>query len=125
MPSWLPEWVCWSLSDEYHAPAVVGGHVRIYTKAELSMKLERAGLDLRGSSRTHGLHSPYWWLRCAVGPQEDDHPVVRPYKKLLEWDIIQQPLVTRVADAALSPVLGKSLVLYARRPLEEPARVAA
>jgi SAM-dependent methyltransferase len=122
VPSWLPEWVCWSISDEYHAPAVVGGHVRIYTKAELSMKLERAGLELGGSSRTHALHSPYWWLKCAVGVNDDDHPVVRPYRKLLEWDIMSQPLVTRVADQVLNPVLGKSLVLYARQPV--PAEVA-
>lgn len=116
VPSWLPEWVCWQLSEEYHAPFVEGGHVRIYTKAELSMKLARGGLELAGTARTHGLHSPYWWLRCAVGPHDDDHPVVRPYRKLLEWDIMQRPVATRVADAALSPVLGKSLVVYARRP---------
>ena len=24
----------------------------------------------------HALHSPYWWLRCAVGPTNDDHPLV-------------------------------------------------
>jgi SAM-dependent methyltransferase len=31
VPAWLPEKVCWMLSDEYHAPFVEGGHVRIYT----------------------------------------------------------------------------------------------
>ena len=30
VPAWLPEQVCWALSDEYHAPFVEGGHVRIY-----------------------------------------------------------------------------------------------
>jgi len=30
VPSFLPERVCWLLSDEYHAPFVPGGHVRIY-----------------------------------------------------------------------------------------------
>src|SRR3546814_10420467 len=30
VPSWLPEKICWALSDEYHAPFVEGGHVRIY-----------------------------------------------------------------------------------------------
>ena len=125
VPAWLPEWVCWSLSDDYHAPAAVGGHVRIYTKAELSMKLERAGLVLAGSLRTHALHSPYWWLKCAGGVDEDDHPVVRPYRRFLEWDIMSQPLVTRVADQVLSPVLGKSLVLYAHRPVTAEVAGAA
>ena len=41
VPSWLPEVVCWKLSDEYHAPKVVGGHVRIYTERELRQKLAR------------------------------------------------------------------------------------
>ena len=33
VPAWLPEKVCWALSDEYHAPLADGGHVRIYTEA--------------------------------------------------------------------------------------------
>ena len=31
VPSWLPERVCWALSEEYHT--VEGGHIRIYTRA--------------------------------------------------------------------------------------------
>lgn len=116
VPSWFPEWVCWQLSDEYHAPFTEGGHVRIYTKAELVMRIEAAGFETTGTGRTHGLHSPYWWLRCAVGPHDDDNKLVTPYKKLLEWDIMSRPLVTRVAEAALGPVIGKSFVLYAHRP---------
>ena len=29
IPAFLPEKICWLLSDEYHAPKEVGGHVRI------------------------------------------------------------------------------------------------
>jgi len=39
VPAWLPERICWRLSDEYHN--VPGGHVRIYTRAELAAKLAR------------------------------------------------------------------------------------
>ncbi len=116
VPSWLPEQVCWKLSDEYHAPFVPGGHVRIYTKAAVQARLAGAGLELTGTSRTHGLHSPYWWLKCAVGPRNDRHPLVRAYHRLLVWDIVRRPLATRVAEAALGPTLGKSLVVYARKP---------
>ncbi len=116
VPAWLPEWVCWSLSADYHAPAVERGHVRIYSKTELVNGVRRAGLEVTGTARTHALHSPYWWLRCAVGPHHDDHPAVRPYRRLLEWDITHRPRATRWAEQALNPVLGKSLVLYARRP---------
>ena len=112
VPTWLPEKVNWMLSDEYHAPAAVGGHVRIYSATELKAKLRAAGLDVAGSHHAHALHSPYWWLKCAVGVDRDDHPLVRRYRQFLEWDITRRPRSTRVAERVLSPVLGKSLVLY-------------
>ena len=116
--AWLPEVVCWKLSDEYHAPKVVGGHVRIYTEGELRRKLSAAGLEPGASHQVHALHTPYWWLRCAVGPQRpiEDHPLTKAYHRLLVWDMVDQPLVTKVAERVLQPVLGKSLVLYARKP---------
>ena len=41
VPAWLPERICWALSDDYHN--VPGGHVRIFTRTELEIKLRRAG----------------------------------------------------------------------------------
>ncbi|MDQ2648174.1 MAG: SAM-dependent methyltransferase, partial [Actinomycetota bacterium] len=117
VPSWFPEKVCWALSDEYHAPFVEGGHVRIYTEARLRSVLRGGGLAPRGAHHAHALHSPYWWLKCAVGPTNDDHPLVRAWHKLLVWDIVEQPLVTRLAEKVLSPVLGKSLIVYATKGL--------
>ena len=117
IPAWLPEKICWALSEEYHAPHVPGGHVRIYTENELRRKLRDAGLKPGDAHHAHSLHSPYWWLRCAIDPQHsDDHPLVKAYLKLLTWDIVERPLVTRVADKVLNPVLGKSLIVYARKP---------
>ena len=37
VPRWLPERVCWLLSDEYHSNE--GGHVRIYRASELRDKI--------------------------------------------------------------------------------------
>jgi SAM-dependent methyltransferase len=131
VPAFLPERICWALSDDYHAPAEVGGHVRIYTRAELGVKMELAGLEPVDYHRAHALHSPYWWLKCAVGTKNDDHPLVRAYLRFLTWDIVEQPGVTRVAERVLSPVLGKSAIIYARKPaapataLGGPVRVAA
>jgi len=119
VPSWLPEQVCWALSDEYHAPFVEGGHVRIYSEATLRARMRRAGLKPGAAHHAHALHSPYWWLRCAVGPTNEDHPLVRAYHQLLVWDITQtQPMgmLTRLAEKVLDPVLGKSLIVYARKP---------
>ena len=117
IPAWLPEKICWALSDEYHAPKAVGGHVRIYTENELRAKMRDAGLvDGRGHL-THALHSPYWWLKCAVGTKNDDFPLVKLYHRLLVWDITDQPALTRLTERALNPVLGKSLVVYATKPV--------
>jgi SAM-dependent methyltransferase len=110
VPRWLPEKVCWALSDEYHE--VEGGHVRIYTGDELVGKLERAGLALIGKDHAHALHSPYWWLKCAVGVDNSDHVLPRTYHRLLVWDIMQRPWLTRTAERLLNPVIGKSMVLY-------------
>ncbi|MFV0307343.1 MAG: class I SAM-dependent methyltransferase [Desertimonas sp.] len=115
VPSWFPEVINWRLSDAYHAPIAVGGHVRIYAAAELSAKLRSAGLEPAGHHRAHALHTPYWWLKCAVGVTDEDHPWVARYRRFLEWDIVEGPRATRVAERLLSPLLGKSFVIYARR----------
>ncbi len=117
VPRWLPEKVCWALSDEYHE--VEGGHVRIYTGRGLVGKLTEAGLEYVGRDHAHGLHAPYWWLKCAVGVGNDTHPLVRAYHQVLVWDIMRRPgysAVTRLAERVLNPVIGKSLVLYLRKP---------
>lgn len=119
VPAWLPEHICWALSDEYHAPFVEGGHVRIYAEPTLRARMRTTGLRPGAAHHAHALHSPYWWLKCAVGPTNDDHPLVRAYLKVLVWDITQmQPMgsITRFAEKVLNPVLGKSLVVYARKP---------
>ena len=116
VPSWMPEKICWQLSAEYHAPLAQGGHVRIYTEAMLRDRLVGAGLRPEGSHRAHALHSPYWWLKCLVGPTNDGHPVVRAYHRLLVWDIAKAPVLTRTAERLLNPVLGKSVVVYSRKP---------
>ena len=118
VPSWLPEQICWALSDEYHAPFVEGGHVRIYSEPKLRARMRAAGLRPGAAHRAHALHSPYWWLKCAVGPTNDDNPLVKAYLQVLIWDIAQtQPMgtITRLAERLLNPVLGKSIVVYARK----------
>jgi len=118
VPSWWPEKINWMLSDEYHAPKAAGGHVRIYSETELTAKLRAAGLEIAGSHRAHALHSPYWWLKCAVGPRRNDHRMVEAYRKFLEWDIVKQPRTMKIAERALSPLLGKSSIIYARKNFE-------
>jgi SAM-dependent methyltransferase len=114
VPRWLPEKICWALSDEYHE--VEGGHIRIYKADELLAKVREAGLKPYGTHHAHALHSPYWWLKCAFGVDNDKALPVRAYHKLLVWDIMKKPLLTRLADRVLDPLVGKSLVLYLHKP---------
>ena len=114
VPRWWPELLIWAISDDYHN--VPGGHIRIYRRSALLARLGAAGLERYGSHHAHALHSPYWWLRSAVGVQDDSHPLVRAYHRLLVWDITAHTPLTRIPDAVLNPVIGKSLVVYVRKP---------
>ncbi|RCG32343.1 class I SAM-dependent methyltransferase [Sphaerisporangium album] len=114
VPSFLPERICWALSEAYHTAP--GGHVRIYTLAELTAKLKATGLVVGPHHHAHGLHSPYWWIKCAVGVNDDDHPLAKAYHELLVWDIMKRPALTRIAESVLNPLIGKSVVLYVRKP---------
>jgi SAM-dependent methyltransferase len=115
VPRWWPELVTWAISDEYHNKP--GGHIRIYRGSALVSRVEATGLVRYGSHHAHSLHSPYWWLRAAVGVDRDDHRMVQAYHRLLVWDITAHTAATRVPEALLNPVMGKSLVNYFRKPL--------
>ena len=43
----------------------------------------------------------------------DKHPLVSRYHRMLVWDIMRKPAATRLSEQALNPVVGKSLVVYA------------
>jgi SAM-dependent methyltransferase len=126
VPRCGPEVLNWLLSDAYHE--VPGGHIRIYRRAELRRRVGAAGLRPTGGHHTHGLHSPYWWLRCLVGPTNDANRFVAAYHRFLVWDIEKRPFLTRVLERVLSPLMGKSLVLYFEKPVagaEQPVRTPA
>jgi len=118
VPRWFPEIINWKLSADYHN--VEGGHIRIYTQEELVDKVTKRGLEFEGHDYAHGLHSPYWWIKCAVGVDNDEHPLAKAYHKLLVWEIVKQPALLRLAGKVLDPLIGKSLVVYFRKPLQDP-----
>lgn len=111
VPSFFPEWVCWKLSDAYHE--VEGGHVRIFNARALERSISDLGFKRFESHRAHALHSPYWWLRCLFWRGEQaQHPIVNLYHRLLVWDLMKKPWLTRWLDRLLNPILGKSVVFY-------------
>ncbi|MEM9620425.1 MAG: class I SAM-dependent methyltransferase [Pseudomonadota bacterium] len=110
VPRYWPEWICWQLSRAYHE--VEGGHVRIFTSGALYRAVR--GLRMRRYERhwAHSLHTPYWWLRCLFWNSGPDHPLVALYHRFLVWDLMQKPVLTRLLDKLLNPVMGKSVVMY-------------
>ncbi|MDQ4026193.1 MAG: methyltransferase domain-containing protein [Actinomycetota bacterium] len=116
VPRWWPERVCWALSREYHSNE--GGHVRIYRTPELTALLAESGFEVDGVDHAHALHAPYWWIKCAVGPERESL-LPRLYHRFLVWDMTARPPLTRLLERALNPVLGKSVVVYATKPASE------
>jgi len=114
VPRQGPERINWALSAQYHN--VPGGHIRIYSRSVLEERLTAVGLRVTSHHHAHGLHSPYWWLKCLVGTTNDTNWFVRQYHRLLVWDIMKRPRLTRVAEATLNPLMGKSLVVYLEKP---------
>jgi SAM-dependent methyltransferase len=110
VPRWLPEQVCWLLSDDYHSNE--GGHIRIYRANQLRDKIAGRGVRFTHTHHSHALHSPFWWLKCMVGVDNSEHPAVAAYHRMLVWDMMQRPLLTRVAESTLNPLIGKSVALY-------------
>ena len=70
VPRYLPERICWALSSDY--TATNNGHIRIYRKRKLIRCLEGLGLKRWAVHYAHSLHTPYWWLKCLVGPERKD-----------------------------------------------------
>ncbi len=117
VPRFWPEAICWRLSKTYAAAS--GGHVRIYRTRQLIAQLQQAGLPApRFRHWAHALHTPYWWLKCLLDSQPDAHWLVRGYHRVLVWDMMKKPRLTRLLEKLLNPVMGKSVVLYFRKPID-------
>jgi SAM-dependent methyltransferase len=114
VPRFGPELINWALSDEYHN--VPGGHIRIYRRSVLMSRLASVGLRVTDRHYAHGLHSPYWWLKCLVGTTNEENRFVKTYHRFLVWDIMKKPRLTRYAEKVCSPLMGKSIVLYLVKP---------
>ncbi len=113
VPRFFPERICWALSTAYHQEP--GGHIRIYRKGQLLAAFKRFGLIPLFINYKHALHSPYWWLKCIVGHRNDRSPLVRLYRRFLEWDIMKRPVWTSFLEKMLNPLVGKSIVFYLRK----------
>ena len=114
VPRYWPEKVCWALSHEYGDSP--GGHIRIYRHTQLMKKVHHRGMIPMGSHHAHALHTLYWWLKCLVGIHRTDSALVNAYHDLLVWDLMEKPAITRLMERLLNPIMGKSVVLYFKKP---------
>lgn len=110
VPRFLPEWICWRLSTEYHNE--VGGHIRIFNALKLRKDIEDQGMSFFHRHWAHALHVPYWWLQCLFWANREKSRLVKIYHRFLVWDLISKPWITRTLDRLLNPLFGKSIVMY-------------
>jgi SAM-dependent methyltransferase len=108
------ERICWRLSRDYHQ--VPGGHLRIFRIARLRGDIEALGLQRYYEHGAHALHTMYWWLQCLLWERRERSFLVRQYHRLLVWDMMKAPALTRSLERILNPILGKSVVMYFLKP---------
>ena len=113
VPRAWPERICWKLSAPYHL--VKGGHIRIFNARALQADVNALGLRRYARHWAHALHVPYWWLKCLFWEKRDDQPLINAYHKLLVWDLMDKPWLTRWLEKLLDPIMGKSVVMYFKR----------
>ncbi len=95
-------------SDEYfNSP---GGHVRIFTAQRLLGTLEDEGLTPADLHFEHAFHTVYWWVRCVFGLHDEQHPMIRHFKRVLTH-ILFSPILRR-AETVFDWVIPKSMVVY-------------
>ena len=112
VPRAWPEAICWRLSKAYYQ--VEGGHIRIFNAQQLLSEVEDLGWNRFSRHWAHALHVPFWWLKCAFWGDEQ-HWMVKQYHRLLVWDLMKRPWITRAAEWLLNPLMGKSVVMYFSR----------
>ena len=79
--------------------------------------IEHLGFTYYARHWAHALHAPFWWLKCLFWGN-DEQWLVRQYHRLLVWDIMQRPRLTRTVEKLLNPLMGKSVVMYFEKSAE-------
>ncbi len=116
VPRAWTERICWKLASGPGGYSdQPGGHIRIINPEDLRSMVQAAGFRFRSSHHAHALHTPYWWLQTAFWSRRDDHPAVRAWHRLLVWDMMKRPFLTRTLERLLDPIMGKSLIMYFER----------
>ena len=115
VPRWLPEKVCWALSDDYHE--VEGGHIRIYTGDELVGKL-RGGRPASDGTPPRARPARAVLVAQVRGRRRQRRAPagagVPPAAGLGHHEAAAGHPARRAGRS--NPLIGKSIVLYLRKP---------
>ena len=87
VPRWLPERVCWLLSDEYHANE--GGHIRIYRPTGCATRSSHTDCDLTTATTPMRCTRHSGGSNALSAPRIRSIPRCSAYHKLLVWDMMQ------------------------------------
>jgi ubiquinone/menaquinone biosynthesis C-methylase UbiE len=113
VPRRWPEKICWALSEGYYQ--VPGGHLRIFSGNVLRSEIEHIGFKHYSRHWAHALHVPFWWLKCLFWNSQDTNWLVKQYHRMLVWDLMENPALTRILEKSMNPIMGKSVVMYFRK----------
>jgi len=111
-PTYFTEYAYDKLSPLYFSNP--GGHIRKFLPGELAEKIRLCGLKIYAVRFAHGLHSPYWLLRCIFGLENENHPVSRAYRWILVKSFYS-PAMKKV-EKVLNYICPKSIIFYAWKP---------
>ena len=92
---------------------------RIFKHKGLKSLAVNEGMSYKSFHWAHGIHSPYWWLQCLFWKTRESSYLIKMYHKFLVCDLMKKPLLTRVIEFILQPLIGKSVVMYFRKPLND------
>ncbi len=114
VPTPISEHAYLRLGDDYFESP--GGHIRIFKPRVLAEGLAAAGLRTLGCGFAHGLHTPYWMLRCLVGlPRADQFRLVR-IARLMLVRAVAMPFMNALERGLLNFICPKSVIIYAEKP---------
>lgn len=117
VPDFYSESLLWRLSPRYRS--IPGGHVRVYSRRHIRDLLRRGGLRPYAVRYRHSLESLYW-LVAAFSGSDLAHPaaLVRSLRSFLDSETGRGSRLINWLDRVGNNVLPKSVVIYARKPLE-------
>lgn len=115
VPDEFSEKLFWKLSRNYRTQ--VGGHVRIYRRAEIVRLLRNAGLEPFAVRYRHSLETAYWLSHIALWSEWGKQgPITGAFRRALDSTTARRSRLITAIDEIGNRILPKSIVVYSRKP---------